>query len=1236
MQLITDIDKNIQTLLDSYFERLRKEADNNWTDAYKKAEDFYCRLLNRIYSWELYNRNYIKNNEWDIDLASIDKEITVQVTCRKNGKKTKVKDTLKGFNSRKIKQGYKQIYIAFIDDDEIDLNNWTDLNDDTINFNVLTNVITPKSIIKEISKNPNFPTQKRIEILEFLEQEINPELKGIKSIVNIKSISDKFNKDDEFQSNELFFKNKWIVLSKKEFALSKKIRSELSNNLYGGYNSYILIGNSCSGKTTFSFFTGKLIEKYTNIRCFYFKVDSTTKLSDIKNDLLILKNYFAFLIIDDIQNNIDFTDELYIELKNYTQIKTLYLSRITAKIDDQIKGQFYRRNFVLKEFYNTEIKNDETKIDDIINRRLEFYSKHKTSINFEIGDLKTIHNLINFNLLKLSILLHYWGKSGGKLSDINEQNLNEIFFETYFDDENVWKETKLTLRYASVFSLNIPFEKRINIEESESNEIFNQLVKKGLFHKLHQQDSYYVFYHTEFANLLIESIISQDEDLQTIGLDAVKHKYFVDYLNSIEKLPNNYSYILESIIENENIGLIEKIFSDEKLINKTIDFFALNKLLPFNFHYIITNIYIVNKTEFIKTIVNEDSILNLLLLYYSQQDYKIIHEFISILLKLNSPENQANKQKLIHDLNNVLPFNKIRTFEKFGFKFKNKLYDFCELAGIDSLNYNFKINDDVVSFVSSAPINELTLQILKDSNNLEITNERLYVLDFSQWMEKFYYTPFTLLGNCLSELYKTPLASKLSIDIYSNLDIDFLLSKALEYKKKPVKVSKSINELAIFKFLDGNEKIISLSNNLINDLEFKKYIENQDIDDFARMVSDFSFNIYASNTLINLFTVEQYVAKLLDEKNNLYTITQIINNLNTVSPSIATEIILGLTKTDFINEKMKAVNLNGLNEFKKFLSSYKIKLSPSKKSLSNEKLLDVFTSETDLTKIAKSIENLKSNKKLVSQVFQLPQLSVANFYENVKKNEFRINHLQQIFPKLKEADLDLCYKLYISFSDNFFIAPANRTNFQGICHTLSEFQTIDFDYSKKYNVNSAKTKNILEYLFTNRDSRLLNKAKKASMDKFLIGYVQLWKIDRGLVEKYLDPILSDKITKDESQDDINRNVNISSFGQGIRSYIELDKDRNLKIGETLFKNYFKTIKSTINSIDIRKISYGLERISILESQTDLFAFETTEILIEKCKTAKTNPDFKTGVIPELEKALKGAKGQLLLNRIKNL
>ena len=48
-----------------------------------------------------------KRNESDIDLATYDKSITVQVTAQKDYKKGKIEKTIKGFKNRKIKQGYK-------------------------------------------------------------------------------------------------------------------------------------------------------------------------------------------------------------------------------------------------------------------------------------------------------------------------------------------------------------------------------------------------------------------------------------------------------------------------------------------------------------------------------------------------------------------------------------------------------------------------------------------------------------------------------------------------------------------------------------------------------------------------------------------------------------------------------------------------------------------------------------------------------------------------------------------------------------------------------------------------------------------------------------------------------------------------------------------------------------------------------------------------------------------------
>ena len=58
-----EIPQEIEGLIMTYFSQLRKDADNGWTNAYKKAEDFYCRFLNKVYGWNLYNRNYQKKHD---------------------------------------------------------------------------------------------------------------------------------------------------------------------------------------------------------------------------------------------------------------------------------------------------------------------------------------------------------------------------------------------------------------------------------------------------------------------------------------------------------------------------------------------------------------------------------------------------------------------------------------------------------------------------------------------------------------------------------------------------------------------------------------------------------------------------------------------------------------------------------------------------------------------------------------------------------------------------------------------------------------------------------------------------------------------------------------------------------------------------------------------------------------------------------------------------------------------
>ena len=265
------------------------------------------------------------------------------------------------------------------------------------------------------------------------------------------------------------------------------------------------------------------------------------------------------------------------------------------------------------------------------------------------------------------------------------------------------------------------------------------------------------------------------------------------------------------------------------------------------------------------------------------------------------------------------------------------------------------------------------------------------------------------------------------------------------------------------------------------------------------------------------------------------------------------------------------------------------------------------------------------------KVFSSNQFSISNFVSIAKNENFRISHLQQILPKLIDADLELGHKVYSSLSDEYFIKPSNRTYFQGVCHALFSFVKIDKQYSNKYQVDSTKTQSILKTLCTNGTSTFLRKARNTEIDKFLNGFQQTWIVSEELTRQYLTPILIDKVKESKKE-----NINLSTFGQGIKRLVDLDKDEHLSVAKQLFEKYRPILKQTTKNLDIRKISYGLEQLSILANEVDLFAQEISEIIEDKCKIESKRDDFKTGALPELTKALKGKNGKQIIDKVKKL
>jgi hypothetical protein len=491
---------------------------------------------------------------------------------------------------------------------------------------------------------------------------------------------------------------------------------------------------------------------------------------------------------------------------------------------------------------------------------------------------------------------------------------------------------------------------------------------------------------------------------------------------------------------------------------------------------------------------------------------------------------------------------------------------------------------------------------------------------------------FSLLGNCLTELKKTDVARQLAFDIYKNLSVDLLLQSALEGKNQPVKISKSLNELINFRAFDNNQKLDELLNRLIADKGFYGKISQLSLTDFARFLSDiYDINKEVAQSIFSSRTSNEIAEKLIKDKESLYSVTQIINNLNKVSSESSKEILLKLINAESFLSNEKLTDLNGLHEFKQCLKSYNLYLKKESIETVAESTVDALLNETDLTKVAKTLPGFRKNKDVLIKVFSSNQFSVSNFVRIAKNEDFRISHLQQILPKLIDADLELGHKVYTSLSDEYFIKPSNRTYFQGVCHAIFSFVKIDKQYSNKYHVASAKTQSILKTLCTNRTSTFLRKARNTEIDKFLNGFQQTWIVSEELTRHYLTPILIDKAKESKKE-----NINLSTFGQGIKRLIDLDKDEHLTIAKQLFETYRPILKQTTKNLDIRKISYGLEQLSILANEVDLFAQEISEIIEDKCKIESNRDDFKTGALPELTKALKGKNGKKIIEKVKKL
>lgn len=126
------------------------------------AEDFYQRLLNEVYGYNLANLNQNQLNTPSIDLADSALKLAVQVTTQRNS--NKIQTTLNKFIKHGLAKNYKTLKIVIIG---ARTGNYKNLNiPNSISFDTKADIIDNASLVKDISNKSTSDIQAILDIMD--------------------------------------------------------------------------------------------------------------------------------------------------------------------------------------------------------------------------------------------------------------------------------------------------------------------------------------------------------------------------------------------------------------------------------------------------------------------------------------------------------------------------------------------------------------------------------------------------------------------------------------------------------------------------------------------------------------------------------------------------------------------------------------------------------------------------------------------------------------------------------------------------------------------------------------------------------------------------------------------------------------------------------------------------------------------------------------------------------------
>lgn len=1160
----TEIEYN----LSAYVDRIEKDIElGNFRTT--KTEDFFLRVFSVVYKFpNLENLAYDKINTIAIDLIDIDNNLGIQVTAQKSNEKTKIDDTINDTISEWKKEGIKTLWVFFITETP-----YIKKNIDTTKLylekdGIKVYIKTVRRLIGDINKRP---VEERIRIDELLKQETSKEYSGLSKLTIFKSL----NKGDKIVNDRFFNLSETIYYSKNELSTISFLANGFNN---GKLKEFCILGNPCSGKTTFAY---SIIQKISKRKIFYLNLSNPSiSSSQVIEELIQISYNYSFIVIDNIHDNIELYQIIRERVSKFKWINTLYLSRYYKTFDEFDIENIYRLIEGMDYFRIDTNENFGEKVSGIIWKKTKFLKDTGSQLEWSKGDFEKILKNINRNLLKLNIALRMWELKNSQANPItfDEIDSNKIL-EQFFQEHKLGEiKSDALYTYCLLFKNDIPF-----IPLKGSYEENSLLREKGIILQYFQSD-FCFFPHIEYAQLIFDAFNHIENGITP----AKKLSLILNYINCFDTRENKIGlrFILPKFHYSEDKELLGDLLNDEK-----------------------TSLLLQNEITDSETKVSQViATLNILFIH----------------------SEKMAKDQLETYYNAFLAFfhkHKLSLFLEDHYLAYTRLLQISNQLGV-------KLKDEFITIVlkpneiaNTNSIVELTLRVSRKNRESQTILRILNSFTFPEWLQMILRLPkLTNITNSLSELNTSSEAKKLLTGLFRNIDWNEQYQKA---KKLEIdQIIKSFREISVIDNSIGTYVSSQLLKSAIADSLFDIKLKTANLSKYSKALSDLSkINpVFVKNKLTNDLKAGIIYEKFSEEQSvsnftaRALELRKLVEDSNTYF-SILNEIV---SSDRFIKLIQEETNLNYLLIFTEFTEKY----------LAFEGSIVEKETSKSITKVIASLPNkldALSNPKFLS----VESLN-SNFMDSITLQQIekyfetrKITYAEDLFRVLSSIDKEKTIERFRKLNKSVLIrALLNpELNFSQAVESINKLKNKVYK-NEQINCNPKIAEILNDYIAKYTIDR--RRYDRVSISDFFKGYYFGLCIDQSVIEKHCKKDFENKLKSSE-----HRNFEIASLFQFIRRISETTENKYdnqlLTFLDLNTENFIETIKNE----EITKTLSGLSELALtsFDNFGDELLFKSRKWIIKKVEQRKGQEIYKVKLLPDLEKIAKD-KGKAVLKELK--